>query len=69
MKIYFIFILLISTINLVILKTKESAKNDRKLFLRWDREEKWKRHIDRERCKLISQRRISKKNARNAKIT
>ena len=56
MKIYFILILLISTINLVILSPSKNnnTKKDRKLFLRWDREEKWKRHIDRERCKLIS---------------
>ena len=57
MKNYFVLIFLILSINLTILRSitkKPLKKKDRKLFLRWEREEKWKRHIDRERCKLIS---------------
>ncbi len=59
-----IYLLMIQT-QQVILNASKSAKKDRKLFLRWDREEKWKRHIDAERCKLKSQRGACKKNAGN----
>lgn len=32
-----------------LLKSEVAPKKNRKAFLTWDREEKWKRYIDRER--------------------
>lgn len=57
MKNCFLYLYLILSINMTILRTEEKvakSEKERKLFLRWEREEKWKRHIDRERCKLKS---------------
>ena len=41
------FLFLLSTFRLRIIKPL--SKPNRKAFLTWNREEKWKRHIDRER--------------------
>lgn len=44
-------------------KENEGTPKDRNLFLRWSRNEEFFRHQDRERCKLISQRRAYENHA------
>ena len=44
-------------------KEERGNPKDRNLFLRWSRNEEFFRHQDRERCKLISQRRVNEDHA------
>lgn len=66
-KIFLVFFIALSKLNASLQKMDSPTHppKDRKAFLAWTREEQWKRYIDRERCKLKSQRRACKKDARN----
>lgn len=46
---FFLLMFFVHYISCNLLKKEAGPKKNRKAFLTWDREEKWKRYIDRER--------------------